>query len=97
MNPTGSESAHRLMRNPHDERVAHWLLGALIVALLGWEIAWLWLHQAPPPWDQAAYLDTSVIFYRTLREGGLGAFREVYHRALGGMRALLIAVLPVPV
>lgn len=41
-------------------------------------------------------MDTSVIFYRTLREGDFKAFREAYHRALGGMRAPLIAVLPVP-
>ncbi len=84
-------------RKPDTGQVtAYILLGIFVIVRLGFNAYWIYSHKAPPTWDQAWYLGTSVNFYYALREGGLRAFADTFVRALGGIKAPLIALLPLP-
>jgi hypothetical protein len=59
-------------------------------------IIWFWKDDAPPPWDQSYYLWNSELLFHALHDKGLLSFLSAYMTILGGTRAPLIAVLPLP-
>lgn len=66
------------------------------VIFISLNAVWFSLDVAPPSWDQSWYLETSVRFYNALRYEGLRSFNDSYIHALGGIKAPLISLLPIP-
>lgn len=66
------------------------------MALIVINYVWIKRDIAPPPWDQAWYLQNSEILYHTwVKEGIFGLLRAFSH-ALNGAKAPLISILPLP-
>ena len=57
---------------------------------------WVIRDVAPPPWDQSWYLETSQNLYHILTKNGIFAFLWNIQFALGGVKAPLISLLPIP-
>lgn len=53
-------------------------------------------RQAPPTWDDGAYLETSFVLWNTLARGDVLGFLDGFSRALG-FKAPLIALQPFPI
>lgn len=66
------------------------------LALIAVNYIWVTRDIAPPPWDQAWYLETSENLYQALREDGVFGLVKSFSHALNGAKAPLISILPLP-
>lgn len=58
-------------------------------------LIWFRMDQAPPMWDQAQYLESSEVLYRTLTKSGGASFVAAFTDVLQ-IKAPLITILPIP-
>ncbi len=56
---------------------------------------WLINNKTPPPWDQAWYLQTSEILYKSWTKGGIISLLGSFSQAMG-IKAPLLSILPLP-
>lgn len=73
----------------------HIVLVCLILFFVATNIIWLLQDQAPPMWDQAHYLERSVVLYDTITRKGLISMIPAFSGILDN-RAPLITFLPFP-
>lgn len=71
------------------------LLALFTLLLVAININYTIADRRPPTYDDAWYLENSLIFYHHLTEGGLRAFLPAYASSFG-TKAPLISVLPIP-
>jgi hypothetical protein len=67
----------------------------LFSVFAGVTLLWLWLDRTPPQWDDAWYLASSLKAFDALHQGGIPGYLAALN-SLFGIRAPLIAALPVP-
>jgi 4-amino-4-deoxy-L-arabinose transferase-like glycosyltransferase len=71
------------------------VLACVILFFVATNIVWLLQDQAPPMWDQAHYLERSVVLYDTITRKGLISLMPAFSGILDN-RAPLITFLPFP-
>ncbi len=71
------------------------ILAGLSCFLAGVTVAWLWLDNMPPAWDDAWYLANSLVMFDTLAGKGIFGYVHEFFRILGP-KPPLITILPTP-
>jgi hypothetical protein len=79
-----------------ETRFRQYLLFVLLCALFaGTTLVWLHLNRAPPTWDEAIYLSSSLRLYDALVERGIAGYVRAFE-SIFVFRAPLITALPTP-
>lgn len=81
----------KIKQNPY-------LTSIVIFSLVLVAVNFLWIKKdvAPPPWDQAWYLENSQIIYHSWIKDGVWGLLNSFSHALNGVKAPLISILPLP-
>jgi len=77
------------------DRLLSTLLAVFTIVLLGVHVSYLIADTRPPTYDDAWYLENSLIFYHRLTDDGIRGFARAYVSSFG-TKAPLISVLPLP-
>jgi hypothetical protein len=83
------------MTERRTNRLCWTLLGLFTLALVAVNINYSRADRRPPTYDDAWFLENSLLFYHRLTEGGLRAFLPAYAASFG-TKAPLLSVLPIP-